>query len=153
AKAVASIRAQDSPAEIVVVNSGGGDPFKVLAEHLEYVRLIDVHERLYAGSARNIGIEASGAPFVAFLASDCQACAGWLSGRLARHRAGALAVSSAVVATSAERTLDHASILSLYGSRSPEVPADLADRYGVSYARELFTRSGYFAPGMRVGED
>ena len=153
AKAVASIRAQDSPAEIVVVNSGGGDPSTVLADHIEHVRLINVHERLYVGSARNIGIDASEAPIVAFLASDCQARAGWISSRLAKHGAGALAVSSAVVARPSKRMLDQISILSLYGTRSPGVPAELADRYGVSYARELFTRFGYFAPGMRVGED
>jgi hypothetical protein len=38
------------------------------------------------GSARNIGIKATRAPYVAFLASDCRATQGWARKRLAAHR-------------------------------------------------------------------
>ena len=94
--AVRSLQAQDAPVEIVVVNSGGGRPAEMLRDAGANVRLIDVEARLYAGGARNIGIAASAAPYVAFLAADCAAEPGWVSGRLRRHRNGALAVSSAI---------------------------------------------------------
>ncbi|WP_172298028.1 tetratricopeptide repeat protein [Pseudoruegeria sp. HB172150] len=153
ASAVKSIRAQDTAAEIVVVNSGGGDPIAVLAEHLDHIRLINVQERLYVGAARNIGIDASEGAYVAFLASDCRARQGWISGRLQRHHAGADAVSSAVVPQPGDTVVSLVSHLSLYAWRLPDTPPDKVGHFGVSYARRLFRRFGYFAPGLRIAED
>lgn len=49
--------------------------------------------RLLPGAVRNLGIAATSAPYVSFLAADCRAERGWAAGRLAAHRAGAPAVS------------------------------------------------------------
>ncbi|MBW6507881.1 MAG: glycosyltransferase [Rhodobacteraceae bacterium] len=68
AAAVASLRAQDVAAEIVVVNSGGGAPEVVLAAHLDHIRLIAVEAPLMVGAARNIGIDATRAPLIGFRA-------------------------------------------------------------------------------------
>lgn len=153
AQAVASLRQQDTAAEIVVVNSGGGAPEQVLAEHLEHVRLISVAPRLYAGAARNIGIDASRARWVAFLASDCTALPGWVAGRLARHRTGALSVSTPVVSARPGRLASRAFNHLRYWSRSPRThPAEVA-HYGRSYDRQLFIDAGYFPTGLRVAED
>lgn len=152
AGAVASLRAQDQAAEIVVVNSGGGDPEAVLAEHLEAVRLIDVAARLYVGAARNIGVAASRAPVVAFLAGDCLALPGWVSGRLARHRAGALSVSTPVAA-GGSGLLPLAINRLRYWARSPATDPAWVAHFGRSYARRLLLVAGAFPPGLRVSED
>ncbi|MDH3263696.1 MAG: glycosyltransferase, partial [Paracoccaceae bacterium] len=153
AEAVASIVAQDAAAEIVVVNSGGGDPEGVLAEHLDKVRLIAVEDRLFAGAARNIGIDASRARYVAFLASDCRALPGWVSGRLARHRAGALSVSTPVVPEGRAGLLPVAANRLRYWARSPGADPAFLAHFGRSYDRRLFHAAGYFPPGLRVAED
>src|SRR5437879_6998899 len=94
--AVRSLLAQDTPAEIVVVNSGGGDPGATLREAGISIEVTTRHERLNPGAARNLGVAGTRAPYVAFLAADCIAEPGWVSGRLRGHRSGALAVASAV---------------------------------------------------------
>ena len=92
--AVRSLLDQSAPVEVVVVNSGGGDPAARLAAAQLDVRAVSVDGRLYPGAVRNIGIELTQAPFVAFLAADCIATPGWAVGRLREHRAGAVAVAS-----------------------------------------------------------
>jgi len=71
-----------------VVNSAAGDAGALLRDARIDVTSRDYGERLFAAGARNRGIAATTAPVVAFLASDCRACPGWLEARLARHRAG-----------------------------------------------------------------
>ncbi|NKX45956.1 glycosyltransferase [Roseicyclus persicicus] len=153
ADAVASLRAQEDAAEIVVVNSGGGRAEAVLAAHLDAIRLIEVRDRLMVGAARNIGIDASRAGIVGFLAGDCRAGPGWVAGRLARHRAGALSVSSPVLPLARGNLVALAVNRMRYWARSPGThPADVL-HFGRSYDRRLFWAAGNFPPGLRVSED
>lgn len=150
--AVESLLRQDEKVEIVVVNSGGGDVRTLLACHSDVLRIIDIEQPLYVGAARNVGIDASAAPYVAFLAGDCIARPGWVEARLAMHRKGARAVASAMVAAD-DDDLSLAAHIALFGARSPQVPAPQALRYGASYDRQVFRAFGYFDPALRVGED
>lgn len=152
-EAVASILGQDQPAEVVVVNSGGGEVRAALAPWLDRIRLIEVAEPLYVGAARNIGIDASRARFVAFLAGDCLADPGWVAGRLARHRAGAWSVATPVLPQRGAGVVAEASNRLLYWARRPETPLGDVLPFGRSYARRLFDAAGYFPPGLRVAED
>jgi glycosyltransferase involved in cell wall biosynthesis len=152
AAAVASLQTQQ-PAEIVVVNSGGGDVRGKLGPLLEQVRLIEIEAPLLVGAARNIGIDASRAPYVAFLAGDCLAAPGWVAARLEAHRAGARAVASAVAPPEGAGYWTRAAHLFLFGTRAPQVPAATAQRYGASYDRLVFAKAGYFNPALRIGED
>ena len=68
--AVESLQRQSVPLEIVVINSGGGEPRDVLPDSGRGVNIISVPERLWPGAARNLGIRSTRAPYVAFLASD-----------------------------------------------------------------------------------
>jgi GT2 family glycosyltransferase len=151
--AVASLLEQDDPAEIVVVNSGGGDPATLLAPFAARIRLIDVRAPLYAGAARNIGIDASRAPHIAFLAGDCRARPGWIGTRLAAHERGVQVVASAIVPSDHDDDLALAAHLCLFGARSPETPPTQALRYGASYDRQIFAEFGYFNPTLRISED
>lgn len=151
--AVRSLIAQEPRPEIVVVNSGGGDPLAVLGGAARHVRCIDEPGRLRVGAARNVGIDASRAPHIAFLAADCEAEAGWVAARLAQHEAGERALATPVIPRAPERMASLVQWLLLHGSRTPGTPEPEAQRYGVSYDRALFDRVGYFIPGRQEGED
>lgn len=150
--AVRSLLDQDERTEIVVVNSGGGDVRTLLAPYSEHVRILDIQQALYAGAARNVGVDASEAPYVAFLAGDCIARPGWARTRLARHRGGSRAVASAIVHGD-DSNLAMAAHVVLFGARSPGVPPQQALRYGASYDRQVFREFGYFNPALRISED
>ncbi|HYH47235.1 MAG TPA: glycosyltransferase family A protein, partial [Thermoanaerobaculia bacterium] len=77
AAAVRSLLDQGEPMEVVVVNSAGGGAAATLAAAGLAVPVIERPERLLPGAARNLGIAATRAPFVAFLAADCWAEPGW----------------------------------------------------------------------------
>lgn len=152
--AVRSLLDQGEPRlELVVVNSGGGGAPAALAREGLDVPVIERSERLFAGAARNLGIEATRAPFVAFLAADCLAAPGWVAARLRRHERGAAAVASALLPAARRNPVSWAAHAALFARRMPGVPADLALRYGASYARELLDRFGPFPEDLRSGED
>src|SRR5688572_15177048 len=70
AAAVRSLLDQGEPLEVVVVNSAGGGAAATLAAAGLAVPVVERPERLLPGAARNLGIAATRAPFVAFLAAD-----------------------------------------------------------------------------------
>lgn len=94
AEAVASVLAQRPRAEVVVVNSGAGDARAALGAGLTDVPVVERPERLMPGAVRNLGVAATRAPYVAFLAADCLAEPGWVANRVAAHAGGARAVAS-----------------------------------------------------------
>jgi glycosyltransferase involved in cell wall biosynthesis len=151
--AVASLREQVPEPEVVVVNSGGGDPTPALAARWPDVRVVNSADRLLPGAARNAGIAATHAPLVAFLAADCRAEPGWVAGRLRAHRAGATAVASVVTNLHPDSVSARAAHLLMYQRRMAETPAAERLLYGVSYERRLLERHGAFRPDLRQGED
>ncbi|WP_164681949.1 glycosyltransferase [Fuscovulum blasticum] len=153
AAAVRSLLDQDEAAEIVVVNSGGGDAAAVLGPLAAAVRLIQVEAPLYVGAARNIGVDASRAEYVAFLAGDCTAAPGWVSGRMRRHLAGALSVSTPVLPAETDSLAGIAAHYLHYWGRHPETPDVQRMHFGRSFARWLLEEAGAFPPGLRVNED
>lgn len=153
AAAVSSLRAQEPPCEIIVVNSGGGAVESILSEHLEYLRLITTDVHLFVGAARNIGTDASRGEIIGFLAGDCQALPGWVSGRLREHEAGAKSVSNPIVPETGAGLLAVASIGARYHTRSPSTKPAEASHYGRSYKRDALALAGYFPTGLRVAED
>jgi glycosyltransferase involved in cell wall biosynthesis len=152
-EAVGSLLEQEIRLEIVVVNSGGGNAAGLLRAAGLDVPVIEVEQRLFAGAARNRGIEATQAPFVAFLAADCLATAGWAEARLLRHRAGDRAVASAMTNSHPRNLVACAAHLTLFMRRLPGLPAELALRYGASFDRRLFEEYGLFDESLRIGED
>ncbi|HSK75108.1 MAG TPA: glycosyltransferase [Thermoanaerobaculia bacterium] len=152
-EAVRSLLAQSEAMEVVVVNSGGGDAAAALAAQGLAVPVVERAGRLLPGAARNLGIAATRAPFLAFLAADCWAEPGWAAARLSAHRAGAAAVASAVTNPYRTNLAAWASYVALFSRRMPGAPAGSALLYGASYARDLFDRFGPFREDLRGGED
>ncbi len=153
ADAVRSVQRQDIPAEIVVVHSGEGDVCKYLQEAGIDVRVVRSEKRLLPGATRNVGIGATKAPIVSFLADDCVAEPGALRERLAAHDTGARAVASALLCHLPHNPCALAAHLSLYARRMPRAAPAVALRYGASYARTLFDEIGLFLEDMESGED
>lgn len=151
--AVQSLLEQEVTPEIVVVNSGGGPVAESLAPVLERIRLLTTDEPLFVGAARNIGVAASRAPFVAFLAADCLARPGWVAGRLHLHRSGSEAVSTAVVGKDGAGLVARCANVTRYATRNPDADPRVISHYGQSYSRQLLRRVGQFPPGLRVAED
>jgi glycosyltransferase involved in cell wall biosynthesis len=151
AGAVRSVLAQDEPVEVVVVNSGGGDAGALL-RGLD-VRVVELAERVFPGAARNAGLAATGARYVAFLAADCVAEPGWAAARLRAHRGGADAVASAMVCRPGAGWVERASLLLLHNRRLPDTPPRRRLLYSLSYDRTLFDRYGRFCEDLRIGED
>ncbi|HEY8770626.1 MAG TPA: glycosyltransferase family A protein, partial [Thermoleophilaceae bacterium] len=151
--AVRSLLGQDEPVEVVLVNTGGGDASGTLRAAGLDVPLVHREQRHYPGGARNLGLEATSAPLVSFLAADCVAMPGWAAGRLRRHLAGAAAVSSAMVSAYPLSAAAQTAHMLMFHTRMPTAPAEGRKLYSVSYARELFERHGRFREDLRTGED
>lgn len=151
--AVESLRRQSVPLEVVIVNSGGGDPHGVLSGQDMAMKIISMPGLLWPGAARNLGIRASRAPWIAFMASDHIAREDWGATRLKLHRRGHSAVACAVVNSHPGNLYAWASHLSILVRRLPGVPRKEALRYGASYSRSLFEKYGEFREDLRIGED
>jgi glycosyltransferase involved in cell wall biosynthesis/tetratricopeptide (TPR) repeat protein len=152
--AVNSVLDQGIAVELVVVNSGGGDVGALLPAAAEQgIRIVSSPDLLWPGAARNRGIEATRARFVAFLAADCRAEPGWVAARLHHHARGAAAVASAIVNDSPRSAVATAYHLVHTASRDVNVAPSRAHRYGASYARWVFDRYGLFREDLRVAED
>jgi glycosyltransferase involved in cell wall biosynthesis len=151
--AVRSLVAQDPAPEVAVVNSGGGDSAGTLARAGLDVTVRDFEQLLLPGAARNAGIDATSAPYVAFLAGDSIAEPGWVAGRLRAHEAGADAVACVLTSPPGAGPSAVAAHLLLNGRRMPQTPPHERLLYGLSYDRALFERFGRFREDVRVGED
>jgi glycosyltransferase involved in cell wall biosynthesis len=151
--AVHSLLDQEPAPEIVVVNSGGGAVAEVLGESVRSIVLVEVSHRVHVGAARNMGIQVSRAPFVAFLAADCLAAPGWVRTRLQAHLEGECAVGSAVDNDKPCNPFAWAAHLMTFGHRMGGLKSAGAAAYGASYDRTLFDKYGLFSEAMIVGED
>ena len=152
-EAVHSVINQGAPIEVVVVNSGGGDPAGRLAAAGLDVPVHSFADRLFPGAARNVGIERTHAPYLAFLAADCLAAPGWAAARLSEHRAGAAAVASPLTNAYPASSVAWASLLLLHNRRLAATKPDQRLLYSLSYHRSLFDRFGRFREDLRAGED
>lgn len=142
-----------TPDELVVVNSGGGAAARTLEAAGLDVRLVDRTPRLTPGAVRNLGISATTAQYVAFLAADCVALPGWIEGRLREHRRGAVAVAGTMANGAPGSRPATAAFLLQHNRRMPHTPARRRAYYSVSYDRALFERFGLFREALATGED
>jgi hypothetical protein len=117
------------------------------------VPVVEHEARLLPGAARNAGLAATVAPFVAFLAADCRAEPGWVAARIAAHQAGAAAVASSVTNPCRKNLPAWTSYVALFNRRMPGTLATEALLYGASYRRDVMARCGGFREDLRTGED
>lgn len=150
--ALDSLASQGVELELVVSHSGRGRTPQLVAAAHPRVPVVESASRRLPGAARNAGIDATTAPFVAFLAADCVAQPGWASARVARHEAGAAAVASAMAAPAAPAAA-LASHLLQHWSRMPHRTPRATQRFGVSYSRAVLEQLGGFREDLAIAED
>lgn len=154
AEAVDSVLSQEPRPEVVVVNSGGGDARGALAAGGIDVPVVEHAERVMPGAARNLGVAATRAPLVAFLAADCLAEPGWVASRLAAHARGAQAVGSLLTNAYPDNRSAAAAALLLHHRRMAHAPPHhRLPNFGLSFERALLDRIGPFREDLRTGED
>jgi glycosyltransferase involved in cell wall biosynthesis len=143
------------PDEIVVVDDGSTDRTAEIAVSLG-ARVITHAEALGPSAARNAGVAATSAPFIAFLDADDT----WMPDH-AELLLASLAQSNSVCASSrAEKFGTESGIV---GSELPEnVPTDLSDvlitenpviQSAAVVRRDAFRESGGYDPVIRLSED
>lgn len=151
--AVRSVLRQNIPVELLVVHTGPGDVHGLLKAHGLSASVVTDPVSRYVGAARNLGIAHTTAPYVAFLADDCIAEPNWAAARVQAHQQGAMAVASALLPTPLQHPVSLAKFLVNHPRRLPRAPADVALRYGASYARALLQEIGPFREDMPGAED
>jgi glycosyltransferase involved in cell wall biosynthesis len=151
--AVDSLLAQEPAVEIIVSHSGGGLTPALLARERPEVRVVASDARRSCSEARNAGIRATRARYIAFLEADCIAERDWIAGRLRAHHAGAAAVASAITNAFPDSRSAWASHLLRYQTRFPETPATEREMLGLSCRRDMFDQFGRFREDLPGGED
>lgn len=140
--------------EIVVVNSSDDDTAELVRNRFPAVRAVQLPGRVFAGAARNRGVEHSRGQLLAFTDADCTVPPRWLEQIASRFREGRLALGGAIVDGSptlcsrAEyplETIDFAP-----GNAMREV--GFVSSANCAFSRDLFTAHGGF-PDIRAGED
>lgn len=140
--------------EIVVVNSSDDETVDLVRRDFPTVQAVQLPARVFAGIARNTGVEHSSGQLLAFVDSDCTVPSDWLERIVIRHREGHQALGGAIVDGSptlcsrAEyplETIDFAP-----GNAMKEVA--FVSSANCAYSRHLFTEQGGF-PEIRAGED
>lgn len=152
-QAVESILSQTVRAEIVVVNSGGGNPQALFPNDVPNLRIISVPQLLWPGGARNVGIKASNAPWITFIAADQIALKDWLEVRMSLHKKRYAAVAGTVINSNPRNIFAWASHITVLVRRLPHTPRRHVIRYGCSFARSLFDKYGLYREDLRIGED
>lgn len=145
----------DEPFEIWVINSSDDETPRIVQNNFPAVRIVQMHERVYAGTARNIGIHKAEGDILAFIDADCRAAPDWLNRIHVWHRRGYQAVGGSIVNDSPDNLFSRAEYpLEVIGF-SPDNPrrdVRFISAANCSFSRNIFSTHGLF-PKIRAGED
>ena len=155
--AIDSLRRQNigQPFEVIAVISADKACERYLSTHHPDVRVLGFVERVPPGRARNLGIEASRGPFVAFIPDDGIAAPEWLRERAILHEAGANLVAGAIANGTPRSLIGTACYYVEYTASMPiiEVLRRQPIPHTLSYSRTIFDRVGFFPEPTTPGED
>lgn len=143
--------------DITVVDSSVDETPDIIAREFPAVRLIHMDTRTFAGTARNIGIRATLAPYCLMIDSDCIANPNVVERVIRRHREAEYA---AVGGSLRNGTPESLSGLIGYLIEFKEFMPEAPERFEVSiptanlaYRREALERYGCFDDVMEFAED
>lgn len=149
---VESLAGQSTRPEIIVVNSGGGDPVRLMESFGDRVKVIHHGGALLPGAARNLGILATSAPIIAFLPCDFVPDSDWAR-RIVEHHGNSDIVSGELRGMISRNLSGLASCLLVRSRTLHGTGYQPRMDHCVSYARTLFERHGVFREDVRTGED
>lgn len=141
--------------EIIIVNSSQDKTPNIIRSHFPSVRLVQLEKRVFAGRARNIGIQESKGDIVAFLDSDCTASRDWLQCVFSWHNKGYKAVGGSIVNASEKNIFSKAEYpleILEFSPNNSKREVKFVSAANCSFSREIFSKYGKF-PNIRAGED
>ncbi|UCC39483.1 MAG: glycosyltransferase [Candidatus Aminicenantes bacterium] len=141
--------------EILVINSSSDETHKIVREYFPTVQFIQLKKRVFAGAARNIGIQKSQGDRVAFIDADCIPSSDWLSKIISWHRKGYRVVGGSIANGSHENIFSKAEYpleILEFSPRNAKREVKFVSAANCSFSREIFDNQGLF-PDIRAGED
>jgi len=154
---IKSLNAQETEEkfEILVINSSQDETSKILKTNFPSIRIFQLEKRIFAGTARNIGIKKAKGEILAFIDADCKASTDWLSKIVFWHKKGYKAVGGSLVNESIDNLYSRAEYpleILEFSSNNPRREVKFVSAANCSFTREVFDNYGLF-PEVRAGED
>jgi GT2 family glycosyltransferase len=145
------------PFDITVVDSSSDETAEIVSREFPEVRLIHRESRTFAGTARNLGIRATLAPYCLMIDSDCIANADVIERVMRRHREGDYAAVGGSLRNGTPGSLSGlVGYLIEFKEFMPETPERLETSIptaNLAYRREVLERFGAFDEAMEFAED
>ena len=150
---IATVINQDYPneqVEIIVVGKGTSE----LQARFPQIEIVDTHQKLSPGRARNAGAAIAKGEFILFLDDDCEAQNGWISENLAELADPAVGAVSGQILGKSPRVFARSTDYANFGAcRSNTRRVSRLWTATLGIRRELFERLGGFDESLRVQED
>jgi GT2 family glycosyltransferase len=144
------------PFEVIVVESSGDGTAERIATRFPSVRVIAPPRRTFPAEAQNLGVAASGAPFVAITNHDCLVPPSWLDRLLTRHARGTYAaVGGAVANGTPGSAIGSAAYWNEFNEFTPGAPAAVVPgvpQCNVCFRRDALVGASPF-PTVRFGAE
>jgi glycosyltransferase involved in cell wall biosynthesis len=156
ARTLGSIVTQNcpSPFEIILVDSGSDGTAELVRSSFPEVVVVDLHNPVLPGRARNEGLKIARGDYVSFPGSHVELPPGSLAARMAAHEMGYAMVTGTILngtdtpAGWANYFMDHSAALPGRPSGPLNSPPN-----SCSYDRRILIASGLFPEDRRAGED
>ena len=140
-----------------MVDSSPDQTAQIVQNEFPSVRLIKLEQRAFAGVARNVGIQATEAPFCLMIDSDCVAAPDLIERAISRHRENSYVAVGGSLANGTPRSISGTTgYLIEFKEFMPTAPERLVASVptaNVTYRREALERYGCFDKEMRLAED
>lgn len=145
------------PYDIIVVDSSSDETPQIVAKEFPSIYLIRREQRTFAGAARNIGVQASGATLCVMIDSDCIADPDVIERMVKRHSEEEYAAVGGSVVNGTPRSLSGwIGYLMEFKELMPSTPLRLERNVptgNAAYRREVFEQYGYFDEDLWLTED
>jgi glycosyltransferase involved in cell wall biosynthesis len=143
--------------DITVVDSSTDETPEIVAREFSGVRLIHMSKRTFAGTARNLGIRATLAPYCLMIDSDCIANADVIERVIKRHREAEYAAVGGALRNGTPQSLSGlVGYLIEFKEFMPETPERFTTSIptaNIAYRREVLQSYGCFDEAMEFAED
>lgn len=139
-----------SELEVIVIDSSTDETAEIIRHNFPWVKLFTFNERLYCGSARNIGINKARAEIIAFLDADCIARDDWATAILRSHEGPSMAIGGAIgnaYPANVVSTTAYFGEFSRWMPAGPSGPRDDIAGANMSYKKSVFEDIGKFIEG------
>ena len=145
----------DEKYEILVINSSRDGTSRIVKDSFPLVRFFQLKRKVFAATARNVGIQNARGDVMAFIDADCSASSDWLDRMILWHSKSFRAVGGSIVNKSQKNIFSRAEYpleIMEFSPRNPRREVKFVSAANCSFSREIFDKYGLF-PEVRAGED